>query len=240
MLLELLFGGCYYNISAFFPIATHNNIITHNIVHDHAGSRFTGEEKGHVPFIYYERLDCDNTGLDCVIKDHDITLRIPEGAVAEGEKVHFEVGVAMYGPFHHPANTQPISPILWLHVVEGIKLNKQFELMLPHCCTQLDQLSFAITDHNSSKHITEDDAGQPHYLFEVHSNGAKFYTDPMCGTIQTDCCNHAFCIVKHTNYGHWCRDVSFLLARVDLRPSQTVHEFHFYSVFNLATHRKVP
>ena len=194
--------------------------------------------KDYTQFLHYERRDCDHNGLNYVIEDHDITLRIPEGAVAEGEKVHFEVGVTMYGPFYYPENSQPVSPILWFHIVEGVKLNKQCELILPHCCTQIDQLSFAIVDHNSSKHIV-DDAGQPHYLFKVHSNGARFYTDPMCGTIQTDSCNHIFCIVKHTNYGHWCRDVSFLLARVDLRPSQTVHEFHFYCVLNLATHRKV-
>ena len=196
--------------------------------------------KDYTQFLHYERCDCDHNGLNYVIKDHDITLRIPEGAVTEGEKVHFEVGVAMHGPFHYPANTQPISPILWLHIVEGVKLNIQFELILPHCCTQLDQLSFVIADHySSSKHIIEDGAGQSHYVFQMHSRGAKFYTDPMCGSIQTDCCDHIFCIVKHTNYGHWCHDVSFLLARVDLQPSQTLHEFHFYSVFNLATHRKV-
>ena len=166
------------------------------------------KEKDCIPFLHYEKCDCDHNALNYVIKDHDITLRIPERAVAEGEKVHFEVGVAMYGPFYHPENSQN---------------------------------SFAIADHSSSKHITEGGTSQPHYVFKVHSRGAKFYSDQMTlyGTIQTNCCNHIFCIVKHTKHGHWCHDVSSLLAHVDLRPLQTVHEFHFYSVFNLATHRKV-
>ena len=88
--------------------------------------------------------------------DHDITLRIPEGAVAEGEKIHFEVGVAMYGPFVFPENTQPISPILWLCVVEGdAQLRKPFQIVLPHYLTGLSkekieyhQVRFAKANHN--------------------------------------------------------------------------------------------
>ena len=45
--------------------------------------------------------------------DHDFTLRIPKGAVAEGEMVHFEIAVAMYGPFNLPEGTKLISSILW-------------------------------------------------------------------------------------------------------------------------------
>ena len=179
-----------------------------------------------------------------MIEDHDITLRIPKGAVAEGEKVHFEVGVAVYGPFYLPGNTQPISPILWLHQLEeDIKLNKRFQLILPHCytgsVTPPDQLSFVIAGHRSSKDITTDNDGQSHYLLKLWEMGTIFCIDQMYGAIQTDLCNHIFCIVKHTKYGNWCQDISFSLARVDLPPSSTVQEFHFYGLFNLATHRKV-
>ena len=52
------------------------------------------------------------------ITEHDITLRIPEGAVAIGKFSHLEMGAAMYGPFTFPENTQPISPILWLCPLE--------------------------------------------------------------------------------------------------------------------------
>ena len=176
-----------------------------------------------------------------MIADHDITLRIPEGAVAVGEKVHFEVGVAMYSPLYLPGNTQPISPILWLHLLEeDIKLNKDFELILPHCYTGLvtppDLISFAIADHRSLKDITSDKDGQPCYLLKLWETGI---IDQMYGAIQIDLFNHIFCIVKHTKYGNWCQDISFSLARVDLPPSSTVQEFHFYGLFDLATHRKV-
>ena len=83
-------------------------------------------------------IDCD--GREYTNIDHDITLRIPEGAVAEGEKVHFEVGVAMYGPFIFPENTQPISPILWLCLLEeDVELKKPFQVILPHYLTGLNE-----------------------------------------------------------------------------------------------------
>ena len=195
--------------------------------------------KDQIPFLYYGRLDCDHYGLADVIEDHDITLRIPEGAVAEGEKIHFEVGVAMYGPFIFPENTQPISPILWLYASKDVRINEYFQLILPHCYTGLvispELISFAIADQNSTE-ITD---GQAHYSFELWRKGVKFFYEEMYGAIQTNFCHHIFCIVKHTNYGHWCQDLSFLLARVDLQPSQTVQEFYFYCLFNIATNRIV-
>ena len=195
--------------------------------------------KDHIPFLYYGRLDCDHYGLEYAIEEHDITLGIPEGAVAEGEKVHFEVGVAMYGPFIFPKNTQPISPILWLYASEDVRINEWFQLNLPHCYTGSvippEQISFAIADQNSTEIID----GQAHFLFELWGRGTKFFYEKTYGAIQTDFCNHIFCIVKHSNYGHWCQDLSFLLAQVDLRPSQTVQEFHFYGLFDIPTNRIV-
>ena len=192
-----------------------------------------------IPFLHYEHLDCDHDGLDYVIKDHDITLRIPEGAVAEGEEVHFEVGVAMYGPFIFPENTQPISPILWLYALKDVRMNERFQLILPHCYTGLiippELISFTLADQNSTEIID----GQAHYSFELWRRGVKFSYEETYGAIQTNFCNHIFCIVKHTNYGHWYQDLSFLLARVDLQPSQTVQEFHFYGLFNIITNRIV-
>ena len=63
-------------------------------------------------------LECDFNGREYTNVDHDFTLRIPKGAVAEGEKVHFEIAVAMCGPFNFPEGTKVISPILWLCLLE--------------------------------------------------------------------------------------------------------------------------
>ena len=76
------------------------------------------EKRAHIPFLYHKLLECDHCGLEYTIEDHDVTLRIPPGAVSTGKKIYFEIGVAMYGPFIFPDNFQPISPILWCCIEE--------------------------------------------------------------------------------------------------------------------------
>ena len=107
----------------------------------HKTTYFSSAEKtAHVPFLDHQILEIDYNGREYTNVDHDITLRIPKGAVAEGEKVHFEVGVAMYGPFIFPKNTQPISPILWLCLLEeDTELKKPFQVILPHYLTGLNE-----------------------------------------------------------------------------------------------------
>ena len=116
----------------------------------------TAKERANVPFLDHQMLECDCNGREYTNVDHDITLKIPEGAVAEGEKVHFEVGVAMYGPFIFPENTQSISPILWLCLLEeDAQLKKPFQVILPHYLTELSkermehhQVGFAKANHD--------------------------------------------------------------------------------------------
>lgn len=101
-------------------------------------------------------LECDCSGQQYTIEDDDITLRIPKGAVSEGEIVHFEVGVAAYGPFHFPEETQPISPILWDCLLEeSCELKKPFQLTVPHTISQVfedtiryHEASFVKASHN--------------------------------------------------------------------------------------------
>ena len=71
-------------------------------------------------------------------EDHDITLIVPEGALAKDQTVHFEFDAAVYGPFIFPKNVCPISPIVWLYPLEkDVKLKKSFQLILPHFLTEL-------------------------------------------------------------------------------------------------------
>ena len=86
-----------------------------------------------VPFLHHQVLECDSSGREYTNVEHDITVRIPEGAVAEGTKLHIKLGVAMCGPFNFPGNTQPISPILWLCPLEAdYELKKPYQVVLPH------------------------------------------------------------------------------------------------------------
>ena len=96
----------------------------------------TAEKTANVHFLDHQMLECDCNGREYTNVDHDITVRIPEGAVTEGEKVHFEVAVTMYGPFNFPENIKLVSPILWLCLLEeDAKLKKPLEIVLPHCLT---------------------------------------------------------------------------------------------------------
>ena len=126
-----------------------------------------------VPFIHHQILKCDHSGLERTIKDHGITLKVPKRAVAEGVEIHFEVAVAMYGPFKFSENVEPISPILWLCILEkNVVLNKPIEVKIPHALTHLSRdkikrhkklISFAKADHNIL--TTDLDNGQKYYQF---------------------------------------------------------------------------
>ena len=105
--------------------------------------------------MHYCILKCDCNGLVYTIEDHDITLNVPEGAIAKNETIHIEIDVTMYGSFIFPKNTQPISPIIWLCVLEkDTKLRKPIRLILPHFLTNLTrdqlhnhQIGFAKASH---------------------------------------------------------------------------------------------
>ena len=115
--------------------------------------------RAHVPFLHHEILECDSNGLKYTNAEHAITLRIPKCAVPDNKKIHFEVGVAMYGPFNFPKNTQPISPILWLCILEkDVELKKPIRIDLPHFLSGLTpdrllldhQAGFAKANHNDA------------------------------------------------------------------------------------------
>ena len=99
---------------------------------------YCAENIAHVPFLEpVAVLKCDYRG--CVHKnvDHDVILRIPEGAIPRGECIHLEVAVALYGPFEFCENQRPISPILWICPQEDIAFLKPIEIILPHIVTKL-------------------------------------------------------------------------------------------------------
>ena len=114
-----------------------DSTITHN------SEMFTfGEAKRLLQILFFNdhpTLECDCSSQQYTLDGHDVTIIIPEGAVAEGEKVCFRVDVAMYGPFVFPKNTQLISPIVWLHSLEEgcVKLIKPLQIVIPHCLAGL-------------------------------------------------------------------------------------------------------
>ena len=172
-----------------------------------------------VPFIgMVEVIVCDSLGCEYWNSDHDITIRIPAGAISPSMMVHLEVAVTLYGPFQFPNGSYPISPILWICVQENIALKKPFEVILPHFVNGYDTsiknpvINFAKADHKS---YSLDESGMKHYVFKPVDTafvnikeGTRSY-----GILSTDHCCY-YCIIADNpvspdlalsaGYSFWC------------------------------------
>ena len=184
-------------------------------------------------------MEVDCNGQVYTNEDHDITLRIPEGAVAEGEKVHFEIAVTMYGPFEFPENSKLISPILWLCLLEkDAKLKKPLEIVLPHCLTGNIQeygIGFMKANHDH----------------EMNGNCQTLYTfrplDPLHNTTVLVCresqgygttlTNHLcyFCLVATENAPKITENTNYCLTRVESHITGSRWEIAFCASYYLPT-----
>ena len=205
------------------------------------------EKKAHIPFIHHHLVECDCDGLHHTVKGHDITLRIPEGAVAKGETVHFEIGVAMYGPFNFPENTTSVSPIIWLCIQEkSTVLKKPFQLILPHFLTNLTrdrlnyhQVGFAKANH-SSYSIAEDE--QIIYNFNPAYDNKSLFASSGCksyGVLKTThCC--FYCLIANQTPA-LASDTGYCLVRVErpLSSDSRRNEVCFAAVYLLETCNQV-
>ena len=199
---------------------------------------FTAAEKmAGVPFLYHKILECDHHSREYTIQDHDITLRIPEGAVPTVKKIRFEIAMAMYGPFKFEEDTQPISPIIWLCFDEGVTLNKPFQVILPHFLTgltyekaQYHQIVFTKASH--SKYSIED--GEIKYCdsepYFASSGGRNF------GVLVT---NHTcFYCLQANKTPELAMDAGYCLAWIEYL-NQRHMEVTFTAVYCLRTCLKV-
>ena len=195
------------------------------------------EKRFQVHLFDHQLLECDCSSHKYTFDGHDITLIIPNGTVAEGEKVHFEVAVAMYGPFNFPDNTQPISPILWLCLMEeSTELKKPFQVILPHCLTGLTKSRLHQQQVCFIKSCHEDRDTEGHYNFSQCSSDDNYFLLDGYGVLETNYFGlFSFAKLKNINQ----TDLSYCLARVYLPPSPPTYNFHFYALFNLPTHKKV-
>ena len=167
--------------------------ITHNRVLKYFKS---AENVASVPFVdEITVLAFDSSGKECTNIDHDITLKVPENAIPQGSVVHFEVAVALYGPFNFPEGRMPISPILWICQQEGIALRKPIEVVLPHILnnrlTNEDisryDLQFYKADHTD--YIIEPNRGH-RYVFRPLDDDIQFMStkDDSYGVLRTTHC----------------------------------------------------
>ena len=195
------------------------------------------EKRAEIPFLYHQVLECSYRGLTHTISDHDITIKIPEGAVSEGETVHIEFGVSMYGPFRFPENTRPISPIIWLCLLEeDYELKEMFEISVPHFFMHLTeqrirdhQVHFAKAHH---KHIQVKDK-HASYTFHQLDTQPSFIAknDKHYAILESKhCC--FLCLAKHTrNTYKLAMDAGYCLVRIEPSPD----EVYFVATFSLST-----
>ena len=197
------------------------------------------ESQPHVSFLHHKLLKCDSSGLEYTIEDHDITLRVPAGAVAENQTIDFETGVTLYGPFVFPPNTQPISPIIWLCALDVVQLQKPFRLLVPHVLVGLTkdrlqhhQVEFAKAIHNDyTAH-----SGQIKYKFKSCESKPLFASSG----------SKSYAVVESTHFCYNCivgkvtpklaRDAGYCLVRIE-RPSVSFKrdEVYFTAVYFLNT-----
>ncbi len=82
-------------------------------------------------------LQCTSSGAELHSDEHDIHIKIPPGAIPNGETLSIQVGVVPFGPFNFPEGMVPVSPIVWLCIASvphqsNYKFLRPVEITLPH------------------------------------------------------------------------------------------------------------
>ena len=103
--------------------------------------------------------NCTSDGLEYRDPTNGFILSIGEGAIAEGDRLTIDIGVAMYGPFSYSEGTRRVSPVFWMCVRENAsyKFIKPVKILIQHFLTiRSDEdttamkLSFAKASHRQN------------------------------------------------------------------------------------------
>ena len=139
---------------------------------------------------------CTSQGIEYNDEWNDFTLKIPQGAIPEGESLTIDIGVALYGPFQYPEGLRPVSPVFWICVRDKKYFHflKPVEVTLPHFLTldgeedvQSLGLAFLKGDHEMGwKQKTH---------FQQAEGTALFRPGSDCGVLHT----HHFCYLCITS-----------------------------------------
>ena len=182
------------------------------------------EEEAEIPFLYHEVLECDYRGLIHTISDHDITLRVPEGAVTKGDTVHFELGVSMYGPFRFPENARPISPIIWLCLLEeDSELQEELEMHVPHFFMHLTEqriqqhrVRFAKAHHDYSVE-TRANCDMSYNFRQFGSQPSFIHKEGKCYAVLASK-HYCFLCLSVDNSRELAMDAGYCLVRIEPSP----------------------
>ena len=201
------------------------------------------ERNAQVLFMHHQLVECDCNGQEYTVVDHDITLKIPQGAVPEGQTIHFEIAVAMYGPFTFPNNTRPISPILWLCIMEeDFELKKPFKLILPHILTGqtkdrilYHQVHFAKASHYN--HILQNERIYYEFLPSEEKSGFAFNGCRGYGVLESSHC--CFYCLQANQTPELATDAGYCLIRIESSLILQRSEVYFSAIYFLDSCLKV-
>jgi hypothetical protein len=194
------------------------------------------ERNSGIRILEQSYLQCDSSGLEFSFEKYDIAIKIPEGAVAIGEKVRIEVAVMpMYGPFQFPRDERLISPVLWLCLLDqSVQLKRPFRITLPHILSGLtdEKAQYYQVDFYKANHRNYV-SGM--YHFQPTEDGIRLFSKDgqNYGTL---CTNHFcyICITAKDKPG-LNMDAGYCLTRVGSHISQRRDETYFCVSYYLKT-----
>ena len=107
-----------------------------------------------------------------------VCIKVPKGAVPEGNVLRLEVGMCLYGPFKFPSGTTPIAPVLMLCPQQEIELKEPVLVTLPHiinraCTADVDGLGIKVVEAGHQSPLPQFEDIDAHIIFE--SDGDEEY-----------------------------------------------------------------
>ena len=152
--------------------------------------------------------------------DHDITIKVPPGAVQNRDEVEIEVGVLLHGPFKFPDGIKPISPILWICTKSDSKFRKPVEITLPHVLSSLTEkeskiygVGFLKADHRAS--ILKQGSSSKYFQFKSCGDTRAIFSSNQ-GTINMD--HFCFLCIGAQKSRQVYQRASYCLTRIDPKP----------------------
>jgi hypothetical protein len=196
-----------------------------------------------VSFVDHNVLECDYNGIEYTNKKHNFSLQIPEGAISKGEKVCFEIAIAMHGPFILPKNTRLVSPILWLcPFEENVTFNKPFQVVLPHILHKITkekaeeyQLGFTKANH---RNISYNKTGDAMYSFQPLTSlecVAIFSSTNELGFGTATMSHFCYLCITAKNKSELKSDIGYCLTRAQRPATALRHEVCFCVSYCLGT-----
>lgn len=136
-----------------------------------------------VTFLDQKMIPCTGKGVDFNFEQYDIALRVPEGAVAKGEKVDIQLGVVSHARFSYPDKMKIVSPVVWLCT----RCTNQFESFQKPVEITFAHFFDAATDDSRQKlcflkgshipSVMSGGAGKRHYRLVETDGKASFHED---------------------------------------------------------------